>query len=52
MPQLPANVEVAKHPAALAHRAARWITDLAAASRDRFALCLSGGSTRDGSTNY
>ena len=23
----------------------RWITDLAAASRDRFAICLSGGST-------
>jgi len=29
----------------LAHRGARWITDLAAASRDRFATCLSGGST-------
>jgi 6-phosphogluconolactonase len=29
----------------LAHRAAGWITDLAAASRDRFAICLSGGST-------
>src|ERR1700751_1688976 len=45
MSQVPANVEVAKDPEALAHRAARWITDLAAASRDRFALCLSGGST-------
>ena len=45
MPQLPENVQVAKDPEALAHRAARWITDLAAASRDRFALCLSGGST-------
>jgi 6-phosphogluconolactonase len=45
MSQVPANVEVAKDPEALAHRAAGWITDLAAASRDRFALCLSGGST-------
>jgi 6-phosphogluconolactonase len=45
MSQLPANVEVAKDPEALAHRAAGWITDLAAASRDRLALCLSGGST-------
>jgi 6-phosphogluconolactonase len=45
MSQVPASVEVAKDPEALAHRAARWITDLAAASRDRFALCLSGGST-------
>ena len=40
-----ASVAVAKDPEALAHRAARWITDLAAASRDRFAICLSGGST-------
>ena len=45
MSQLPASLEAAKNPEALAHRAARWITDLAAASRDRFALCLSGGST-------
>jgi 6-phosphogluconolactonase len=45
MSQVRASVEVAKDPEALAHRAARWITDLAAASRDRFALCLSGGST-------
>ena len=45
MSQVPASVEVAKDPEALAHRAARWITDLAAASRDRFAVCLSGGST-------
>jgi 6-phosphogluconolactonase len=45
MPQTPARVEVAKDPEALAHRAARWIADLAAASRDRFAICLSGGST-------
>ena len=45
MSQVPANVEVAKDPEALAHRAAGWITDLAAASRDRFAVCLSGGST-------
>src|SRR5207248_4139696 len=45
MPQTSARVEVAKDPEALAHRAARWITDLAAAGRDRFAICLSGGST-------
>src|SRR5271169_5969064 len=29
----------------LAHRVARLITDLAASSRGRFAICLSGGST-------
>ena len=45
MPQTHARVEVVKDPEALAHRAAGWITDLAAASRDRFAICLSGGST-------
>src|SRR5438270_7650059 len=45
MSQVPARVEVAKDPEASAHRAARWITDLAAAGRDRFAICLSGGST-------
>lgn len=38
-------VEVATDPEALARRAAGWIADLAAASRDRFAICLSGGST-------
>src|SRR5947209_15293524 len=45
MSRVPARVEVVKDPEALARRAARWITDLAAASRDRFAICLSGGST-------
>jgi 6-phosphogluconolactonase len=45
MPQTSATVEVAKDPEAMAHRAAGWITDLAAASRGRFAICLSGGST-------
>ena len=45
MPQRSAPVEVVKDSEALAHRAAGWITDLAAASRDRFAICLSGGST-------
>jgi 6-phosphogluconolactonase len=45
MSQVPARVEVSKDPEALARRAAGWITDLAAASRDRFATCLSGGST-------
>ena len=39
------SVEVADNPEALAHRVARWITELAAASRGRFAVCLSGGST-------
>lgn len=41
----PARVDVANDPEALAHRVARWITDLAGNSRDRFAICLSGGST-------
>lgn len=45
MSQLPASVEVAKDPEGLARRVAGWITDLAAASGARFALCLSGGST-------
>jgi 6-phosphogluconolactonase len=36
---------VAKDPEALAQRVARWITDRAAASRGRFAIGLSGGST-------
>jgi 6-phosphogluconolactonase len=45
MPQRSAPVEVVKDPEALAHRVAWWISDLAAASRDRFAICLSGGST-------
>jgi 6-phosphogluconolactonase len=45
MPQVPGRVEVAKDPEVLAHRAAGWITDLAVGSRDRFAICLSGGST-------
>jgi 6-phosphogluconolactonase len=39
------SVEVAKDPESLAQRVARWITDLAAASRGRFAISLSGGST-------
>jgi len=41
----PARVEVAKDPETLAHRVAQWITDLAASSQGRFAICLSGGST-------
>jgi 6-phosphogluconolactonase len=45
MPQKPARIEVVKDPEALARRAAGWITALAAASRDGFAVCLSGGST-------
>jgi len=39
------SVEVSENPEALARRVARWITELAAASRGRFAICLSGGST-------
>jgi 6-phosphogluconolactonase len=45
MPQTSTRVEVAKDPEALAQRAARWITDLAAVGHDRVAICLSGGST-------
>ncbi|MGA7866969.1 MAG: 6-phosphogluconolactonase [Stellaceae bacterium] len=45
MSQVPARVEVAKDPEALAHHAAKWITNLAAASHNGFAICLSGGST-------
>ena len=45
MSRTAARVEVSRGPEALAHRAAKWITDLAADSRDRFAVCLSGGST-------
>jgi 6-phosphogluconolactonase len=45
MPQTPARTEVSKDPEALAHRVAGWITDLAANSRGRFAMGLSGGST-------
>jgi 6-phosphogluconolactonase len=40
-----AKIEVAADPEALARYAAQWITDLAQASGDRFAVCLSGGST-------
>lgn len=39
------SAEVSKNAEALAHRAAQWITDLAADSPGRFAICLSGGST-------
>jgi 6-phosphogluconolactonase len=39
------RIEVARDLEDLAHRAARWIADIAAAGRDRFAICLSGGST-------
>jgi 6-phosphogluconolactonase len=45
MSPTPARVEVTKDPETLAHRVAQWITDLAASSRGRFAICLSGGST-------
>jgi 6-phosphogluconolactonase len=39
------SVEVARDPEALARLVAGWIADLAAASPERFAICLSGGST-------
>jgi 6-phosphogluconolactonase len=39
------RIECAKDLEDLAHRAARWITDIAAASQGRFAISLSGGST-------
>ena len=45
MPQTPTNVDVSKDLDALARRVAAWITDLAANSRDRFTIGLSGGST-------
>ena len=39
------RIEVAKDLEDLAHRSARWIAGMASASRDRFAISLSGGST-------
>jgi 6-phosphogluconolactonase len=45
MAKAASQVEVAQDPEALARRAAQWITDLAADSRGRFAIALSGGST-------
>jgi len=39
------SIEPARDPEALARRVAGWIVDLAAASMDRFAIGLSGGST-------
>ena len=47
MPTAPAaaSVEAAKNPEDLARKVAEWIIGLAAASRDRFTMCLSGGST-------
>ena len=45
MSPTPARVEVARDPEALARRVGEWITDLAANSGGRFAICLSGGST-------
>jgi 6-phosphogluconolactonase len=45
MPTSRTRTEAVKDLEELAHRAARWIADLAASSRGRFAICLSGGST-------
>jgi 6-phosphogluconolactonase len=39
------RIDVARDLEDIAHRAARWLTDIAAASRGRFAISLSGGST-------
>ena len=39
------RIDVAKDLEDLAHRAARWVADLAARSQGRFAVNLSGGST-------
>jgi 6-phosphogluconolactonase len=39
------RIESAPDAGALARRAAEWIAGLAGASQDRFAICLSGGST-------
>lgn len=40
-----ATDEVLRDPAALAHRVAQWMTDLAQAKQDTFGVALSGGST-------
>jgi 6-phosphogluconolactonase len=45
MPQPPAHVDVSRDREALARRIAAWITELAANSRGRFTIGLSGGST-------
>jgi len=45
MPPTKARIEAATDAEALAHRAAEWLAGLAVASRGRFAVCLSGGST-------
>ena len=45
MPPSQTRIEAVEDAAELAQRAARWIADLAGASRGRFAICLSGGST-------
>jgi 6-phosphogluconolactonase len=39
------RIDISPDAEALAERAAGWIAGLAAASRGRFAICLSGGST-------
>ncbi len=45
MPPIRAHIEAAADAEAVAHKAAAWIAGLAAQSRGRFAVCLSGGST-------
>jgi 6-phosphogluconolactonase len=42
---LQTRIDAAKDLEELAHRAARWITEIARDSRGRLAICLSGGST-------
>jgi 6-phosphogluconolactonase len=45
MPPMRAHIEAVADAEAMAHKAADWIAGLAAQSRGRFAVCLSGGST-------
>ena len=39
------QIETLSNPSALAHRVAHWMTELARAKSERFAVALSGGST-------
>jgi len=45
MDQFLGRIEVLADPAALAHRAAEWMTATALAAKGRFRVALSGGST-------
>ena len=41
----PAKLEVLENPETMARRVAGWLLDIALAKQDRFAVCLSGGTT-------